>query len=239
MNSSSHILVVDDHRDIRDTLARYLRRHGLRVSVAANANEARRSLKTSAFDLILLDIMMPGEDGLSLCRYLRETTRIPVILITAMGEETDKIIGLEVGADDYVSKPFNPRELLARIKAVLYRSQSMPPDRQPLPSGIYRFDRWTLDTSRRELIDENQVITSLSSGELALLTVFLNRPGIVLSRDQLLDLTRGRDASPFDRSVDIQVSRLRRKIEQDPKKPILISTVWGGGYRFTRKVESE
>lgn len=230
-------MVVDDHRDIRETLARYLRRHGLRVSIAESAEEARRLLKASVFDLVLLDIMMPGEDGLSLCRHLRETSRIPVILLTAMGEETDRIIGLEVGADDYVSKPFNPRELLARIKAVIYRSQSLPPDRQPLPEGIYRFGRWKLDANRRELTDDSGVITALSSGERSLLIVLLDRPGMVLSRDQLLDLTRGRDAAPFDRSVDIQVSRLRRKIENDPRNPVLISTVWGGGYRFTGKVE--
>ena len=180
---------------------------------------------------------MPGEDGLALCRSLRETTRIPVILLTAMGEETDRIVGLEVGADDYVAKPFNPRELLARIKAVLRRAQSLPPDREPLPAGTYRFDRWSLDTGKRELVDEAGVVTPLSSGEFRLLAALLERPGMVLSRDQLLDLTRGRGAAPFDRAVDNQVSRLRRKIERDPKNPALIATVWGGGYRFAGKVE--
>ena len=237
MDASPHILVVDDHREIREPLARYLERHGLRVTVAESAAAARRALKAASVDLVVLDIMMPGEDGLTLCRHLRETTRIPVILLTAMGEETDRIVGLEVGADDYVAKPFNPRELLARIRAVIRRAQSLPPDRESLAAGTYRFDRWSLDTGRRELVDEAGVVTPLSSGEFRLLAALLERPGMVLSRDQLLDLTRGRGAVPFDRAVDNQVSRLRRKIERDPKNPELIATVWGGGYRFAGKVE--
>ena len=237
MDASPHVLVVDDHRDIREPLARYLERHGLRVTAAESAAAARRALRVAAVDLVVLDVMMPGEDGLSLCRHLRETTRIPVILLTAMGEETDRIVGLEVGADDYVAKPFNPRELLARIKAVIRRTQSLPPDREPVPAGSYRFDRWSLDTGRGELVDESGVVTPLSSGEYRLLMALLERPGMVLSRDQLLDLTRGRTAAPFDRAVDNQVSRLRRKIERDPKNPALIATVWGGGYRFAGKVE--
>ena len=146
-------------------------------------------------------------------------------------------MGLEVGADDYVAKPFNPRELLARIKAVIRRAHSLPPDREPLPAGTWRFDRWSLDTGRRELVDEAGVVTPLSSGEFRLLVALLERPGMVLSRDQLLDLTRGRSAAPFDRAVDNKVSRLRRKIERDPRNPALIATVWGGGYRFAGKVE--
>ena len=237
MDATPHVLVVDDHREIREPLARYLERHGLRATVAESAAAARRALKAASVDLVVLDIMMPGEDGLALCRHLRETTRIPVILLTAMGEETDRIVGLEVGADDYVAKPFNPRELLARVKAVLRRAHSLPPDREPLPAGRYRFDRWSLDTGKRELVDEAGVVTLLSSGEFRLLAALLERPGMVLSRDQLLDLTRGRGAVPFDRAVDNQVSRLRRKIERDPKNPALIATVWGGGYRFAGKVE--
>ncbi|MCY4590809.1 MAG: response regulator [Alphaproteobacteria bacterium] len=237
MDASPHVLVVDDHRDIREPLARYLERHGLRVTAAESAAAARQALRVAAVDLVVLDVMMPGEDGLSLCRHLRETTRIPVILLTAMAEETDRIVGLEVGADDYVAKPFNPRELLARIKAVIRRTHSLPPDREPVPAGRYRFDRWSLDTGRRELVDESGVVTPLSSGEYRLLMALLERPGMVLSRDQLLDLTRGRSATPFDRAVDNQVSRLRRKIERDPKNPALIATVWGGGYRFTGKAE--
>ena len=237
MEASPHVLVVDDHRDIREPLARYLEKHDVRVTAVDSAAAARRALRKAAVDLVVLDIMMPGEDGLQLCRHLRETTRIPVILLTAMAEDTDRIVGLEVGADDYVTKPFNPRELLARIKAVIRRTQSLPPDREPRSAGAYRFDRWSLDTSRRELVDEAGVVTPLSTGEFRLLVVLLERSGMVLSRDQLLDLTRGRRAAPFDRAVDNQVSRLRRKIERDPKSPKLITTVWGGGYRFTGKVE--
>jgi two-component system OmpR family response regulator len=230
-------LVVDDHEDIRTLLSRYLVKNGLRVTAAVDAADARRSLAASAVDLVVLDVMMPGEDGLSLCRHLRETTETPVILLTAMGEETDRIVGLEVGADDYVSKPFNPRELLARIKAVLRRSQSLPPQRESVVADRVRFARWIFDRERRELVDEDGVVILLSSGEFRLLSVFVDRPGIVLSRDQLLDLTRGRDALPFDRSVDNQVSRLRRKLEQDAAKPELIKTVWGEGYNFATKVE--
>ena len=237
MDTAPHVLVVDDHRDIREPLARFLERHGLRATVAESAAAARRALKAAAVDLVVLDVMMPGEDGLALCRHLRETTRIPVILLTAMGEETDRIVGLEVGADDYVAKPFSPRELLARIKAVIRRAQSLPPDREPLAAGTVRFDRWSLDTARRELVDGEGVVTPLSSGEFRLLSALLERPGMVLSRDQLLDLTRGRRAEPFDRAVDNQVSRLRRKIERDPKRPALVVTVRGGGYRFAGKVE--
>ncbi|MCE2493505.1 MAG: response regulator [Alphaproteobacteria bacterium] len=239
MEASPHVLVVDDHRDIREPLARYLEKHDVRVTAVDSSAAARRALRKAAVDLVVLDIMMPGEDGLLLCRHLRETTRIPVILLTAMAEDTDRIVGLEVGADDYVTKPFNPRELLARIKAVIRRTQSLPPDREPRSAGMYRFDRWSLDTSRRELVDEAGVVTPLSTGEFRLLVVLLERPGMVLSRDQLLDLTRGRRAAPFDRAVDNQVSRLRRKIERDPRSPKLITTVWGGGYRFTGKVERE
>ena len=237
MDAFPHVLVVDDHRDIREPLARYLERHELRVSVAESASAARRTLRAAAVDLVVLDIMMPGEDGLQLCRHLQEVTRIPVILLTALAEDTDRIVGLEVGADDYVTKPFNPRELLARIKAVIRRARSLPPDKEPLPARTYRFDRWSLDTGRRELVDEAGVVTPLSSGEFRLLVALLERPGMVLSRDQLLDLTRGRSAAPFDRAVDNQVSRLRRKIERDPKSPALIVTVWGGGYRFAGDVE--
>jgi two-component system OmpR family response regulator len=176
--------------------------------------------------------MMPGEDGLSLTRFIRETKDIPVILLTAMGEETDRIIGLEVGADDYVAKPFNPRELLARIKAVLRRAQTLPRFREK-GQGRVRFDRWILDLGRRELVSEDNVAVPLSGGEFRLLSVLIERPGMILTRDQLLDLTRGRSAQPFDRSIDNQISRLRKKIERDPKNPELIRTAWGDGYSFS------
>ncbi len=237
MDSTPHILVVDDHRDIRELVAKYLAKHGLRVTVADGGPALRRALKASAVDLVVLDVMMPGEDGLSLCRHLRETTDLPVILLTAMAEDTDRVVGLEIGADDYLTKPFNPRELLARIKAVLRRTQSLPPRRGAPGAERLRFDRCTFDPNRREVIDRDGIAVPLSTAEARLLGTFLDHPGMVLSRDQLLDLTQGRAAKVFDRSIDNQVSRLRRKIEADPKAPALIKTVWGGGYSFAAKVE--
>ncbi|MCB1438071.1 MAG: response regulator [Rhodobiaceae bacterium] len=237
MGETPHILVVDDHRDIRDLLARYLAKNGLRVSTAEDGAAMRRLLKGAAVDLVVLDVMMPGEDGLSLCRFLRESTDTPVILLTAMAEDTDRVVGLEIGADDYVTKPFNPRELLARIKAVLRRAHALPPSRETAGDGEVVFDRWKLRLAQRELVGEDGVSVALSTGEFRLLSALLERPGMVLSREQLLDITRGRQAVLFDRSVDNQVSRLRRKIERDPANPQLIKTVWGGGYTFAGKVE--
>ena len=238
MEENPHILVVDDHRDIREPLAKYLAQHSYLISEADSAQAARRVLEKSAIDLVVLDIMMPGEDGLSLCRHLRETTQIPIILLTAMTEETDRIVGLEMGADDYVTKPFNPRELLARIKAVLRRFHSLPPDRETIDGDRVKFDEWVLDIRRRELIGADGVTTPLSTGEFKLLSVFLNHPDRVLTRDQLLDLTKSRNAEAFDRSIDNQVSRLRKKIEADIKSPQFIQTVWGGGYRFQAEIEN-
>ncbi|GGF73858.1 DNA-binding response regulator [Azorhizobium oxalatiphilum] len=239
MDAAPHIAVVDDHRDIRDLVGKYLIQHGYRVSLAENAGAMRRLLEKSAPDLVVLDIMMPGEDGLSLCRYLRSTTELPIILLTAMTEETDRIVGLEVGADDYLTKPFNPRELLARIKAVLRRVNSLPPQKGQIAAKVVRFDRWTLDVGRRELMGSDSVAVPLSTAEYRLLCAFLDHPGIVLSRDQLLDLTVGRTADPFDRSIDNQVSRLRKKVEADPKQPCLIKTHWGGGYSMTAEVKRQ
>jgi two-component system OmpR family response regulator len=236
MEATPHILVVDDQRDIREPLGRYLGKHGLRVSLAAGAAEARDLMKRSAVDLVILDIMMPGEDGLSLCRHLRESANMPVILLTAMAEDADRIVGLEVGADDYVVKPFNPRELLARIKAVLRRAHSLPQARQAPAGQRLAFDRWTFDLGRRELVGADGVAVPLSAAEFRLLSTFAQRPRMVLSRDQLLDLTSGRDAQPFDRAIDNQISRLRKKLELDPKTPSLIKTVWGGGYVFSADV---
>lgn len=237
MNDSPHILVVDDHPDIRHLLKRHLQQHGYRVSLAADAREARTIIADNKISLLVLDIMMPGEDGLSLCRHLRETGNLPVILLTALSEETDRIIGLEMGADDYLSKPFGPRELIARIKAVLRRTNSVPPIDE-VPSSKLVFERWTLDTDLRELTDDCGVVVPLSSAEYALLIVFVSRPKRVLTRDQLLDLSQGREAKALDRSIDNQVSRLRQKIERNPKNPQLISTVWGDGYRFSADVKS-
>ena len=236
---NTHILVVDDHSEIRDLLKRFLEQHGLRVSCARDGKEMKRLLEEREFDLLVLDLMMPGEDGLTLCRELRVKSNLPIIMLTAMGEETDRIIGLEMGADDYLAKPFNPRELLARIKAVMRRTQA---DTQPAAETLtrdLRFDRWLLDVNRRELVDEEGVGMSLSTAEFDLLKVFLERPQRVLSRDQLLDLARGREAVAFDRAIDTLVSRLRRKLERDPKNPELIKTIWGGGYLFAADVTQE
>jgi two-component system OmpR family response regulator len=237
MDPAPHIALVDDHRDIRDLVSRYLSQHGYRVSVAESGAALRRLLERSAPDLVVLDIMMPGEDGLSVCRHLRSTTTLPIIFLTAMAEETERIIGLEIGADDYLTKPFNPRELLARIKAVLRRVNSLPPQRDKLKAKAIRFDRWHLNVGRRELVNSEGVGVPLSTAEFRLLKAFLDHAGMVLTRDQLLDLTAGRAAEAFDRSIDNQVSRLRKKIELDPKTPILIKTHWGGGYSFTAEVE--
>ncbi|WP_119167257.1 response regulator [Algihabitans albus] len=243
MDDSPHILVVDDHREIRDALAKYLAKQGYRVTVAESAAAARRSLEVAAIDLAVIDIMMPGEDGLSLTRDLRAKGDLPVVLLTAVAEETDRIVGLELGADDYVTKPFNPRELLARIKAVLRRAQSLPPQHPVVRTEAgrtggerLRFADWILDFDRRELLRSDGTAVPLSTGEFLLLGVFLRHPRRVLSRDQLLDLTRGRAAQPFDRAVDNQISRLRRKIEADPKQPNLIVTHWGGGYALAADV---
>lgn len=233
MDKTPHILVVDDNEEIRTQLARYLTRNGMRTSIASGGAELRETLKSAALDLVVLDVMMPGEDGLTLTRYLRDNTDLPVILLTAMADDTDRIVGLEVGADDYVTKPFNPRELLARIKAVLRRANAVPRTDSVPEAAQIRFDQWTLDSKRRELVGADGVSMPLSTAEFRLLSIFLQRPGMVLSRDQLLDLTAGREAALFDRAIDNQVSRLRKKIEADPKNPVLIQTVWGGGYKFT------
>ena len=232
-----HVLVVDDARDIREPLVRYLKENGYRASAAESAAAARRALRTSAIDLVILDIMMPGEDGLSLCRSIRESSGTPVIMLTARGEELDRIVGLEVGADDYVAKPFNPRELLARVSAVLRRANTLPPRLRGPVVEHYRFGEWTLDAGQREIVGVDGVAMPLSSGEFKLLMAFIERPKVALSREQLLDLTKGRDTDVFDRSIDNQVSRLRRKLEHDPKNPRYIKTVWGGGYIFTGEVE--
>jgi two-component system OmpR family response regulator len=235
MEGSPHILIVDDDREIRDLLARFLDKHGLRVTAAADGREMHRVLDGSRIDLIVLDLMLPGEDGLTLCRNLRARSAIPIIMLTAMGEETDRIVGLEMGADDYLAKPFNPRELLARIKAVLRRAEQAPAAGPVEGGAVLEFAGWALDLDRRELQRPDGVMVPLSSGEFELLATFATHPGRVLSRDQLLDLARGREAH-FDRSIDVQVSRLRRKIEADPQEPALIKTVRNGGYTFTPSV---
>ncbi len=234
---SPHILIVDDDREIRDLLSRFLKKHELRVDTAADGRAMRQILEVSHIDLVVLDLMLPGEDGLSLCRSLRQTTTIPVIMLTALGEETDRIVGLEMGADDYLAKPFNPRELLARIRAVLRRSGKS--DEMETDSDVLIFEDWRLDVTKRALVSADGVLQPLTAGEYDLLLALVQHPKRVLSRDQLLDLTRGRSAAPFDRSIDVQLSRLRHKIEPDPKKPTLIKTVRGGGYIFSCDVVLE
>ena len=236
MKTKRHILVVDYDTQICDLLRDYLEQHGLRVSTANNGVQMWQQIKKSTIDLVVLDIMLPGEDGLTLCRKLRENSEVSIIMLSAVNEEADRIVGLEVGADDYLSKPFSPRELLARIKALVRRTTGeLGQKRQSshlnaLPA--IRFNDWTLDRNRRLLISPESLTVPLSAGEYDLLIAFIEHPKRVLTRDQLLDLTRGKESLPFDRSIDVQVARLRKKIEEDPKNPNVIITVRSGGYQL-------
>lgn len=238
MANDPHIVVVDDHRDIRDLVGAYLSQHGFRVSVAESGTALRKVLERGGVDLIILDIMMPGEDGLSVCRQIRASGELPIVFLTAMADDTDRIIGLELGADDYLVKPFNPRELLARVRAVLRRTSSpAAAPREVSKDQIIDFHGWRLHVRRRELQSKEGLGVALSTAEFRLLKVFLDHPHSVLTRDELLDLTVGRTADPFDRSIDNQVSRLRKKIEPDPKNPTIIQTHWGGGYSLSVEVD--
>jgi len=236
MDQTPHLLLVDDERSIREPLAAYLGKNGFRVTHVGDAAQARSRLAGYAIDLVILDIMMPGEDGLSLCRHIRETSEIPVILLTAKTEETDRIVGLEMGADDYVLKPFSPRELVARIKVILRRAAGGGVRQHAPDAAAYAFGDWVLKAGERALVDRDGVSVPLSTGEFGLLLALVTRPRQVLSRDQLLDLTQGREAQAFDRAIDNHVSRLRRKIEPDPRNPTFIKTVWGGGYTLSAEV---
>jgi len=228
------LLLVDDEAALRQPLAAYLARQGFAVHEAVNAADARDKLAGLNPDLVLLDIMMPGEDGLSLCRHLTENRKLPVILLTARGEAMDRIVGLEIGADDYVVKPFEPRELVARIRSVLRRAgRGAPP---PEEHEAYEFEGWRLDPLKRRLTDSEGAVVPISSAEFRLLAALLDHPRQVMDRDRLLDLVQGREAHLFDRAVDNQVSRLRRKIEVDSRNPQLIQTVWGGGYMLAADV---
>lgn len=230
---TAHILIVDDARDIREPLGQYLRKQGFRTRLAANAAEAREVLAEATVHLVVLDIMMPGEDGLSLCRWLHAHDGPPVLLLTGMADETDRIVGLELGADDYLVKPFNPRELLARVRAILRRA---PPEVAALPSGRRKFVGWVYEPDTLKLTREDGQLVELTSAENRLLGIFLDQPRTVLSRATLLDLTAGREAKAYDRAIDNQISRLRRKIEADPKNPQILVTEWGGGYRLVADV---
>jgi len=238
MTHKIHILLVDDEASLREPLAEYLIKQGYKVQQASDASIARSLLNAYDFDITLLDIMMPGEDGLSLCRFVADKTDIPVIFISAKTEETERIIGLELGADDYITKPFSPRELVARIKVILRRAERGGTKPLGTSGGGYQFSGWTLKSDKRSLIDADGVNVSLSTGEYQMLLALVSRAGKVLNRDQLLDITQGREAHAFDRAVDNQISRLRRKIESDPKNPEIIKTVWGGGYMLAGEVKS-
>lgn len=231
MSSNIHLLVVDDDQDIRELLQEYLQHNGYRVSVAEDGKGMWRVLDKEHIDLVVLDIMLPGDDGLTLCRQLRASSALPVIMLTALGDETDRIVGLELGADDYLAKPFNPRELLARVRGVLRRAGGDVGEMQTL-----RFADWTIDRNAHHLVSPQGVVVNLSSGEYRLLDAFLSHPNRVLSRDQLMEILQGRDWGPFDRSIDVQVSRLRRRLKGDDEGPELIKTVRGEGYMFTAKV---
>jgi two-component system, OmpR family, response regulator len=242
LDGEPHVLIVDDDAQIRQLAAKFLRANGLRVSQASHGVEMREMLRSAAIDLVVLDIMLPGRNGLELCRDLRATSAVPVIMLTAKGDETDRIVGLEVGADDYIAKPFNPRELLARIKAVLRRSTGPEAAHSRRAQRGFAFDGWSVDLLRRELTNPDDVLVDLSAGEFDLLLAFLEAPNRILSRDHLLDAARNRVPGSFDRSIDVLVSRLRRKIEQglvndqDMTRQEKIKTVRGAGYLFLPKV---
>jgi len=239
MSTTPNLLIVDDDAGIRNLLGEFLKQHGFQPFLAQDGKAMRAILARQSIDLIILDIMMPGDDGLSLCRQLRTESTIPIVMLTAVGEEVDRIVGLEMGADDYLNKPFHPRELLARIKAVLRRVHGAVREPQPTENQIYYFAEWSLNRGLRRLLSPDQCEVILSAGEYALLLAFLERPQQVLSRDQLLDLTKNRMAGPFDRSIDIQISRLRHKIEENIKNPTMIKTVRSGGYVLAIPVRVE
>jgi two-component system OmpR family response regulator len=239
MDTIDHVLIVDDDLGIRELLAAYLTRNGMRASVAANGRQMRAELERDTPDLIVLDLMMPGEDGLALCRDIRsgKYRAVPVLMLTARGEETDRIVGLEMGADDYLSKPFAVAELFARIRAVLRRARMLPPNMQPADTvQMIAFGEWRLDTTARHLLDADGVMVALSGAEYRLLRVFLDHPNRVLTRDQLLNLTQGRHADQFDRSIDLLVSRLRQRLQDGAREARYIKTLRSEGYVFSAAV---
>jgi two-component system, OmpR family, response regulator len=230
MSDRPHLVIVDDDREIRTLLSQYLEKHDFRTTAVAEGKEMRRVMERSRVDLVVLDLMLPGEDGLSICRELRTRSQVPVIMLTARGEDVDRIVGLELGADDYVPKPFNPRELLGRIRAVLRRAAHAPRDPSPETIRSFTFNGWKLDTTTRTLTDVEGKEVALSGAEYRLLAVLLSSANRVLSRAQLTELLRGREADPFDRSIDVRVSRLRQILGDDARAPQIIKTVYGEGY---------
>jgi two-component system OmpR family response regulator len=228
-----HVLLVEDDREIRTLVSEFLGSNDIRVAATADGREMDGALRDNRIDLIVLDLMLPGEDGLSICRRLRASSNLPVIMLTAKGADIDRIVGLEIGADDYITKPFNPRELLARIRAVLRRGLTNAGTRG---GSVLIFDGWRLDPNIRQLHDPEGTRVTLTGAEFDLLLVFCERPRRVLTRDQLIDLAKGRSAAPFERSVDVLVSRLRQKMEKEPKDPRLIQTIRSEGYMFSPSV---
>tara|TARA_R110002126_G_scaffold85058_3_gene206328 strand:+ start:8999 stop:9721 length:723 start_codon:yes stop_codon:yes gene_type:complete len=237
MSDNPHILVVDDHKEIRESVKRFLEKNGMRVGTAKDAQEAEAKIALGNYDLMVLDVMMPGESGLSLCQRLSTERMLPIILLTALGDDTDRIVGLEIGADDYIAKPFNPRELLARIRAVLRRSERSESLAGCFAGKRLRFAHLLLDADSRLLMDETGNETRLTTADFKLLIVLLEHARVVLNREQLLDLTAGRSAGPLDRTIDNQISRLRRKIELDINQPLIIATIRNGGYCLSADVE--
>lgn len=236
MSKQPHILVVEDDREISALIARYLRTNECRVSLAANGRELERLLDGAKIDLIVLDLMLPGEDGLSLCKRLRTRSPVPIIMLTAKADEVDRILGLEMGADDYMPKPFNPRELLARIRAVLRRTQRPPEQVGEPPARSLHFQGFTLEVAARRLTGPDGGVITLTGAEFDLLVVLAENAERTMSRDELLRATHGRAAAAFERSVDILISRIRRKIETDPAHPTMVRTIRSGGYLFTPRV---
>ena len=230
MDRPDHILIVDDDSEIRTLLGRYFEKNGLRATAVADGRAMWQALDRGAFDLVVLDLMLPGDDGLTLCRNLRARSDIPVIMLTARGEETDRIVGLEMGADDYLAKPFSARELLARIKVILRRARSLPPNLRPEEESEIRFGEWVLDTRQRHLLSPGGVVTPIGGAEYRLLRIFLDHPNRVLSRDQLMEMTQGKEADALDRAIDVQVSRLRRRLGDGSRDAAMIKTVRGEGY---------
>ena len=240
MDKTDCILIVDDDLDIRRLLVDYLSRNGFEAIAARDGREMWQALGRHAIDLIVLDLMLPDTDGLTLCRDLRAKPgkpNLPVLMLTARGEDTDRIIGIEMGADDYLVKPFNPRELLARIKSILRRTRALPPNLAPDSARYLAFAGWTLDTAERLLTAPDGVATPLSGGEYRLLRILLDHPNRVLTRDQLTEMIHGREAEPFDRAIDVQVSRLRQRLRDDSREPKLLKTVRGEGYVLAAAVE--